>query len=224
MRKIGGILGRSPFGPMHEHFLKVAECLGLVGGLAEAACRGDAAAVKATAGKLSRTESEADALKKAIRIHLTTSVFASVSRSEILALVKAQDDVADQCERLGYELSIRRTKFPAFLAKHVNDLAAKLASAGEPLSAISRMLDQTAGHLGKDEGRQVASLLEKTRKIVTRTEALRDRFLRRLFAREDEVEVLDAVFLMHFADRCDKAAGKIENVADVITRLIAEAK
>ncbi|MCD6405358.1 MAG: DUF47 family protein [Planctomycetes bacterium] len=222
MRRIGGLFGRSPFGPMHEHLLKVLDCLGMVGPLVEAACRGDAVALRKTASDLARIERQADRLKKAIRTQLTTSVFASVSRSEIMALVKAQDDVADQCERIAYELSIRRTDFPAFLAKNANALAAVLVQAAGPLGRASRILDKSGGHLGKGQAQEVGTFIEEIRTTLVEAESVRDRFLKKLFRHESEVEVLDAVFLMKFADRCDKAAGKVENVADILTRLITE--
>ena len=222
MRRIGGILGRSPFGPTHEHLLKVIDALGLVVTLIDAAVKGDLAGVRAAASDISKLESEADAVKKAIRVQFTTSLLAAVSRSEVLALVKAQDDVIDECERLAYELSLRATRFPAFLADGAKAIAAGIAEARGPLSEVSRMLDASGGQVSGENTKKITALIDDIETLATKVGALEDSFLKRLFEREGEVEPLDAVFMLRFAERSEKVAGKIENVADVVSRLVME--
>lgn len=224
MRRIGGLFGRSPFGPIHEHILKVTACLEKVKPLVAAAVEGDQKSVERIGSEITKIEKEADELKTGIREQLTTSVFASASRSEILSLVKIQDDLADRCERLGYELRIRRTTFPSFIADAAKTLAEKLSSASAPLADILRVLDESGASLHGSAEETVEKRLEETRGIVVECEEIRDRLLRDLFAREDEVEPIDVYFMMRFAEHFDRMGGEIENVADIVTRLVAEGR
>jgi predicted phosphate transport protein (TIGR00153 family) len=222
MRRIGGILGRNAFGPIHEHMLKVIACLDLLNPLAAAATAGDHAAVKRIASDIKRLEEEADAVKKAIRAQFTTSVLASVARSEVMALVKAQDDVADQCQRLSYELSLRSTVIPAFVANDAKALASAVSAPSRPLGAASRILDEAGGRIEGGGARKVTALLEEIESLVAAVEPLESAFLGHLFEREGEQGALDVVFMLRYAEASGKVSGKIENVADVLARLVTE--
>lgn len=224
MRKIGGILGRNPFGPAHEHLLKVLDCIGALPRVVGAAISGDRAAVSEAAKEMHRLEFEADNLKNAIRMQFTTSIFASVNRSELLALVKAQDDVADECDRLAHELDLRPTRFPSFLEADVTALVDKIASVAKPLSELSRLLDQSGGRINKDLEGRLNALLDDVQRIVTDVEPIDERLMRLLFEREGEMAPLDVVFVVRFAEHAGKVAKKLENAADVLSRLVMETK
>jgi|GEM_PF-1233535 len=222
MRRIGGILGRSPFGPTHEHMLKVVGCLKLIVPLADAFVALDEIRVRQLSSDIKRLEVEADEVKKAIRAQFTVSPLASVARSEVLALVKAQDDVADQCERLSYELSLRGTKVPSFLAGEIRALAAAVAAAAGPLSSAARFLDESGGRLSRPDAENVSSIVAEVEHATAEVEPLADSLLRTLFQREGDVDVLDVIFLLRFAEGARKISGKTENIGDVLFRLITE--
>jgi uncharacterized protein len=224
MRKIGGILGRSPFGPTHEHLLKVIDCVNALAPLVDAAVKGDKDSTERVAHDVHRLEEEADEIKSAIRIQYTTSFFASVSRSELMALVKAQDDVADECDRLAFELSVRRTRFPEHIISPFVDLISRLVSMARPLSESSRILDEASGGITADVVSKVSPLLDELRKAISEIDPLFEALLRQLFARETESNPLDVMYVMHLAGHGDKIAKKTENVTDVLTRLVEETK
>jgi hypothetical protein len=202
--------------------LKVIGCLDSIVPIVDAAAKGDEDSVRRVAADIKRLELEADSVKKTIRAQLTKSLLATVSRSEILALVKAQDDVADQCERVSYELSLRRTAFPAFIIDDAKALAAGVAAAAKPLGQVSRMLDESAARPDINPAAKAAPLLDEIEALVAKTENQRDTLLRRLFDREGEVPAIDLIFLLRFAEGAQKVSSKAENVADVLLRLIAE--
>lgn len=219
MRKIGGILGRSPFGPTHEHLLKVLDCVNALGPIVAAAAQGDQDAVGRIQKDIHRLEEEADEIKSAIRLQYTTSFFASVSRSELLALVKAQDDVADECDRLAFSFSVRRTVFPAHIVPAAIDLASRVVAMGALLAEVSRTLDQS-GAVSEDVAGRVKPLLDDVHSRVAEIDPLYEGLLRGLFERETESTPLDVIFVMQFAERVDRVAKKIENTADVLERLV----
>jgi hypothetical protein len=224
MRPIGGIFGRSPFGPTHEHVLKVLQCIELLPSLIDAALAGDREAAARAAGDIRRLEVEADEVKKAIRSQFTTSILAAVSRGELMSLVKAQDDVADECDRFAFELSVRATRFPDFLAEDVRALVSRIVSTRGPLVEVSRILDESGGRPSSDAAARVDALLEDARRSVDDAEPIYDRLLRALFAREADLPPLDVVFIMRLAEHADRIVKKIENVLDVLSRITTEKK
>jgi len=224
MRKIGGILGRSPFGPTHEHLLKVIDCVNALAPLVDAAVKGDSDSTARIAHDVHRWEEEADEIKSAIRSQYTMSFFASVSRSELMSLVKAQDDVADECDRLTFELSVRRTRFPEHIVAPFVDLIARLVSMAAPLSQASRTLDEAGGSVTANVVSTVTPLLDELRKAISEVDPLYEGLLRQLFAREAESNSLDVMYVMHLAGHADKIAKKTENVVDVLARLVEEKK
>ena len=224
MRPIGGIFGRSPFGPTHEHILKVLQCVERLPALVEAAASGDRDAADREASQIRRFEVEADEVKKAIRSQFTTSILAASSRGELMSLVKAQDDVADECDRFAFELTVRGTRFPDFLAGDVRELVARIASTRAPLAEVSRILDESGGRPSSDAAARVDSLLDEARRAIDEVDPLYDRLLRALFAREVDIRPLDVVFIMRLAEHADRVAKKVENVLDVLSRIVAEKK
>ena len=222
MRRIGGILGRNAFGPIHEHMLKVIGCLELLNSLVAAAIAGDHATVRKIASDIKVLEEEADAVKKAIRAQFTTSVLASVARSEVMALVKAQDDVADECQRLSYELSLRPMVIPAFVANDAKALASAVSAPSRPLGSASRILDEAGGRVERGGAKKVTAFLEEIESLVAAVEPLESAFLGHLFEREGDQGALDVVFMLRFAEGLGKVSGKIENVADVLLRLATQ--
>lgn len=98
MKTIGGVLGRSPFGPMHEHMMKVNNCLKMLRPLIEHFLKGDYQKVADCSKRISKLEHEADMIKVVIKKSLSRSLFVSMERADILSCLKEQDGIADSCE------------------------------------------------------------------------------------------------------------------------------
>ena len=94
MRRIGGLLGRSPFGPLYEQMVKVTGAVEELPRLAGSLARGDGDAASEAVERIRRIEREADDVKSAIRDHLSNSMFTSVDRAETLHLVSCIDSIA----------------------------------------------------------------------------------------------------------------------------------
>lgn len=72
---IGGVLGRSPFGPIHEHMMKADDCLKVLKPLMESFLKGDYEKIAEHSKRISELEHEADMIKSVIKKNLSKSLF-----------------------------------------------------------------------------------------------------------------------------------------------------
>ena len=87
------LFGRSPIAPLQAHMNKAAECTVALGAYFETLQSADWDKVSDCYDTISGIEDEADALKKEIRLNLPSSLFLPVSRSDLLELVRVQDEI-----------------------------------------------------------------------------------------------------------------------------------
>ena len=223
MRTIGGLFGRSAFGPLHEQVLKVLDCTKAVWRLVDAHAAGDWDRVAAVAAELYRLESEADDIKEEIRRSLSDSLFSSVERGEVLFLVKHVDRVADLSEEAAKFLELRRTEVPAELTEGYRALGRKVCECAEVLSQVTgelvKMESDPAGRRRKDE---VDLLLRRVHGLEHETDVMQHELLKRLFTLEDRLEPMSVVMLLRIIERLAFIADQAENDADVIARMVAK--
>lgn len=221
MKTIGGVLGRSPFGPMHEHMMKVNDCLKMLRPLMEHFLRGDYQKVADCSKRISTLEHEADMIKVVIKKSLSRSLFVSVERADILACLKEQDGIADSCEDVARLLEMRKTEVPPALKEKLLKLADKVVEAVKAVREVSKELkalaesSYTRSELGK---------LSKSLKLAARKEWEADKiqldFAKKLFEAETELTPVSVFFLINISKEMGTIADHAENVADCLSRII----
>ena len=223
MRSIGGLFGRSAFGPLHEQVLKVLDCTRAVCELVRAHAEGDWERLLATAARIHELEHQADRIKLEIRGALSASLFSSVERGDILFLVKHIDELADLSEEAAKFLEVRRTELPKELSAGYLELGDKVCECADVLSQVTAQLarmeaEGTAGSR-KDE---VIRLIDKVHSIEHDADTLQNAFLKRLFSIEKKLDPLSIVMLLRISERLLGIAGQAANDADVIMRMVAK--
>ena len=215
MRRIGGILGRSPIGPLREHMLKAQDCARLLDPILAAFIAQDFDEVQSLSARIFRLEEEADAIKTEIRAKLSSSIFSAVEHGEVIALLKKQDDIADGCQDAARLLEVRRTVVTAGVAEALRPLDATvlqtvgalveitaLAQAQEP-NAAARVREQyEALHRARESGSDLAH-----------------RALKEVFAEEEELGPVSVVLLMQLIRTLSGINHSAENAADALMRL-----
>lgn len=215
MNIIGGLFGRSPFGPLHEHMAKVEECVEKLAPTVEFFLEGNWEGVRHKTEVISRIEHEADEIKRSIRSSLSTSIFSSVERSEILSLLKTQDAVADRCEDVALRLAMRKTPFPPFLREGFRELIARVTETTSLVSEVTRNLHRLYDESG-DRSRVQLILRQIDQVDVAEhlADELEDRLRADLFEREKEVDPVTVMILLEIFKQIGNIADAAENVGD----------
>lgn len=219
MKTIGGLFGRSAFGPLHEQALKVNQCIQTLVALIGGWVQGDWERVEKCCAELHTLESQADDIKHEIRTSLSSSIFGSVERGEILEAVKRMDDVADRCEDAAKLLEMRRTPCPPSTQQPFLDLAGCLTTLGNTLEEITRMLRQvTSGVFDKGVVRSVNELVGRAGREEYEADESEQALLRALFDNEKEVDPVSVMMVYDIARRLGHVGDEAENAADVLRR------
>jgi len=225
LRKIGGIFGRSVFGPINEHMSRVADCVEAVRPLLGSWLAREWDALAREAARMHDLENAADRIKHEIRNSLSAGVFSAVERSEVMDIIKAQDDIADNCERLAEILEIRRTVAPTDdIRREYLELAEELIRTGGRLAQIVAKVTELfcgAGG-GREELRGLISELEDVHRGEHNCGQIEHSIIGRLFAMEKELDALTVIFLWNLTDRMGSVAGSVENAADALRRMIGQ--
>jgi predicted phosphate transport protein (TIGR00153 family) len=223
VRTIGGLFGRSAFGPLHEQVLKTLDCTRTVCELVEAHAAGDWEKVAATAARLHELESEADNIKGEIRNSLSASLFSSVERGEVLFLIKHIDHVADLSEETAKFLEVRRTPVPEPLADDYRALGRKVCECADVLGQVmAELVKMEADPAGRSRTDDVYRMIDRVHQLEHESDMLQQGFLKSLFSMEKDLDPMSVVMLMRISERLAFIADQVENNADVIARMVAK--
>jgi hypothetical protein len=222
MKTIGGLFGRSPYGPVHEMMLKVRQCVEEVPAMLAAFVAADWRGLEAAAKRIDGLEGQADDIKREIRAHLSTSLFSSVERSEILGLVHSLDEIADAAQDAGKLLVMRRTPLPVELAPGVADLGAKVVMAAAKMASVTGRLAgaEAAGGVGGVDVRELLADLEAVARLEFECDEEQQHLLKNLLALEDRLRAMDIFFLMNIIRELGKIADEMENSADGLAQVL----
>lgn len=221
MKTIGGVLGRSPFGPMHEHMMKVNDCLKMLRPLMEHFLEGDYRKVADCSRRISKLEHEVDMIKEVIKKNLSRSLFVSVERADILACLKEQDGIADSCEDVARLLEMRKTEVPQVLKGSLLKLTDRVVKAVEAVTEVTRELKNLAeGSYAKSELDKIAKSLRLAARREWEADELQLDFARKLFEVEMELTPVSVFFLINISKEVGAIADHAENAADCLSRII----
>ena len=110
MLTIARLFGKSPFAPLQTHMDKVASCMRELPGLFLAILQQDEQTIK-----ISQLEHEADITKNDIRNHLPKSLFLPVDRGSLLEILRLQDALSDQAEKIAQTATFKALELPGVM-------------------------------------------------------------------------------------------------------------
>ncbi len=221
MRRIGGILGRSPYGPLHEQTTKVTTCVEEVPKLLRQMARGNKKRVAASIKRIHRLEHEADEVKSAIRGRLSNSLFSSVVRVEVLGLVNMIDSIADNAEKVAKLVAVRWTAVPGHLGPELvglGDMA--LESARRVTGVLGELRDLIEGSSSRKDAAKLLAKISDLGEFGFGVEEREIEVLKLLFEREEETRPVDLMFLMRIIGQVAAITREVWNVGDAIRRTV----
>lgn len=223
MRKIGGLLGRSPWGPLYEHMVKASECAERLMGLMDAFCRGDRQEVSEIGQQIIELEHEADQIKSDIRSHLSRSLLSSLDRADALALLQEQDPIADRCEEVARWMMARTTRVPDAVGTSLRDLAGNALDTVRQSGAIVQKLRDMSEMDPLEEDRQ---LLHDDIDRLHRVDQVAERQVQDLeaaiFRHESEMDPTSLWLLLQIGEAIGRVPHHAVNVVEAALRLRSE--
>ena len=215
MSIISKLFGKSPFEPLHQHMLKVKECVNLVKPLMESFLNAKEDKVKEYAKKIFKAEHEADLVKKDIRNNLPKSLFLPVARDDILSFLKEQDNIADSAEDLAALLILRKMAVPVELKEELKGFVDKVLKTYEGAMKVSseiKLLAETS--FGGVEARRVMDLIEQVKVYEFEADKAQMKAAKKLFAIEKKLDPVSVMMWLHIFKELGNLANHAENAGD----------
>ena len=223
MKKIGGLFGRSAYGPIYEHILKVLDCVEVVDSIIKSFTRGEYLKIEQLMEKVCKLEHDADIIKKGIRESFTKSIFGSGNRVEILNLLSQQDNIADTCQDVARLLTVRETSLPDELKDDILELIDKVRDSVQTVvRADKEMIDILENPSSLEKLEEIMELIEHTQKEEWEADQIQFRYAKNLFKIEDKLDPVTVIFLLNIMRELGHIADHAENTADSIRRLITK--
>lgn len=216
------LFGRSPFGRLQEHMRLVEECAGHMLSFFEAARDRDEERLVSIKNEIFRLEHEADIVKSKLRSRLPRTLFLPVDRSDILALLSAQDGIADKVQDIAGLVVLRNMEIPDFLVEPLFPYIARNLDAVNLCVTIINELDELLeiGFRGRG-AKQVRAMLKELHTIETDTDRLGMEITSILFRHEEEIKPLNAVYWGKVLGLIGEIADRAENVGNRLRLFIA---
>lgn len=211
---LSDVLGSSPLSIMERHAEACLNCVTRLGPYFEAAQGGQWGKAEKLQLEIARLEGIADDIKMDVRRNLPRGLWMSVSRPDLLELVRMQDKMANETKDIAGISLGRQLAFPSKLGKPLFKFIATVTEAAEKAVEVvvaTRELSRTA--FG---ARQVTVIMTKSvmvEKIERRSDELQSTLRAKLRQHEESISPVDAIFLYQLLTNIGDIADHAEKVS-----------
>ena len=219
---LANIFGSSPVQPLEKHIGIAFSCAKQLKGFFAAAVAGDWDRAAKVRDEIERLEHEADDLKKAIRLRLPKSLFMPVPREDLLELLLVQDMIANRTKDVSGIVMGRKMQIPTPIADQFLEFVERNVDAAKQARKSVRELDElfTAGFRGA-EVELVSDLIEELDQIETDTDDKQAALRAALYAIEETLNPVDAVFMYQVIELTGEIADMAERVGRRLELLLS---
>ena len=219
---LANIFGSSPVRPLEKHIGISFSCAKQLHGFFAAAIKGDWEKAAVVRGQIEKLEHEADDLKKKIRLRLPKSLFMPVPREDLLELLLVQDKIANRTKDVSGIVLGRKLPIPADIAGQFLEFVDRNVDAAKQARKSVRELDElfTAGFRGA-EVELVTALIEELDQIETDTDDKQAALRAAVYAIEETLNPVDAVFLYKVIELTGEIADMAERVGRRLELLLS---
>ena len=172
--------------------------------------------------EIERLEHEADDLKKKIRLGLPKSLFMPVPREDLLELLLVQDKIANRTKDVSGIVVGRKMQIPAEIADQFLEFVDRNVDAAKQARKSVRELDElfTTGFRGAEVD-LVEGMIEELDRIETDTDDKQAALRGSLFAIEDTLNPIDAMFMYQVIEITGEIADMAERVGRRLELLLS---
>ena len=220
---INELFGKSPFKPLHEHMIKVKDCVDQLPLLKDAFLSGNHEKINEVFEVVCKLEHKADETKQSIIKHLPKTYFLPVDRSDILNFLNSQDTIADAIEDVAVLLTIRKTTVPEVLKDEFEILCDRVYESCILAFKVSGEINDLAETgFGGYEASQVLEKIEKVGEAEWRADKSQMNLSRELFKEEKKCNAVEIIVIDKIIVRLGKIANNAETTANMMRNLLVK--
>lgn len=208
------VITTSPLAMLEEHAKVCAACVSQLAKYFEATQSNNWKRAATIQAKIVELEGQADTLKRDVRRNLPRGLWMSVSRADLLELVRMQDKMANDAKDVAGLSLGRELAFPEALNKqltrYVNTVIDTVNATVEVVSA-TRELSRTA--FGARQAQMIMNKSAGVEKLERKSDELQAKIRAKLRAHEKKLSPIDAMFLYQLLSSIGEIANSAEKVA-----------
>ncbi|MCX2795303.1 TIGR00153 family protein [Microbulbifer thermotolerans] len=222
LSNIANLFGRSPIKPIEKHMATAHEASADLVPFFEALMRGDLTEAEILQQRISAAENRADDIKKDLRLHLPDSLFMPVSRSDLLVLLHAQDEVANTAQDIAGLAIGRKMQIPAPLQPLMKTFVdSAVATSAQALRAINELDELLESGFAGREVDIVRRMIEELDELERKSDKLEVEIRAALFAIEKDLPPVDVIFLYRIIEWVGDLADRALSVGNRLQLLLA---
>ncbi|MFS1524613.1 TIGR00153 family protein [Microbulbifer sp. 2304DJ12-6] len=222
LSNIANLFGRSPIKPIEQHMAAAHEASADLIPFFEALIRGDLAEAEQIQLRISATENRADDIKRDLRLHLPDSLFMPVSRSDLLELLHAQDEVANTAQDIAGLAVGRKMQIPASLQPLMTTFVeSAVAASAQALRAINELDELLESGFAGREITIAKRMIEELDELERQSDKLEVEIRAALFAIEKDLPPVDVMFLYRIIEWTGDLADRAHSVGNRLQLLLA---
>jgi len=212
---LAGLLRKSPFKPIQEHMRTVFTCVSLLQPLFEALYAKDMEQVNQLAQQIDELETEADKLKSIFRLNMPKTLFMPVDRRDLLNLLRDQDALADDTEKISQILTSRDMEVPETIKGLLDELLADTLNICSEAKLMIEELDELVQvGFGGREYDKVIEMIAGVRRSEHNLDQTLHRIKRALFTVEDSLHPVSVMFWYQIIELLGNMSNQAENMSD----------
>jgi hypothetical protein len=216
------LFGRSPVAPLQNHMQAAHECVKQLMPFIEAVLAQDWEKVNKLQKEIARLESEADQLKRDLRIQLPSSLLMPISRRDLLEVLTTQDKVANKAKDIAGLITGRKMTFPPKIASTLKQYVQRSIDASFQACNTVNELDELVetGFRGR-EVKIVEAMIEKLDQIESDTDRIQVEIRKEIYELESELPPVDVIFMYKIVDWIGELADRAQRVGSRLELMLA---
>ena len=208
------VLSNSPLAIMERHAEVCLDCVNKLEPYFEAALADQWGRAEALQQEIARLEAVADDIKMDVRKNLPRGLWMSVSRPDLLELVRVQDKMANEAKDIAGLTLGRQLTFPKKLEKSLFKFIATVTDASAKaveVVAATRELSRSA--FSRRQVKAISAKCLLVEKIERRSDDLQSKLRAKLRIYEEDMSPIDAIFLYQVLSSIGEIADHAEKVS-----------
>lgn len=219
----GNLFAQSPFSPIQDHIVKAQECAEQLIPFIEASTNNDWELATTIQQTISDLESDADQIKKDIRLHLPKSLWLPVNRSDLLNLITRQDKIANRAKDISGLMLGRKIVIPNAIAAMMLEFSkTAIATSAQAVRAIQEMDELVEAGFRGNVLDLVQGLITELDDLENENDRLQVQVRAELFKIEDQLPPIEAMFLYQIIEWIGDLADRAQKVGSLMQLLISK--